>query len=330
MVDRGASLQVRSAVKALLVYQDPELPSSRIRILQMAPHLEARGISCELARWPDGIRDKLALRSRARTADVVLLQKKLPAMIDARIFSGTRLVFDYDDAIMFRDRPKNGSFESRSREVRFNRIARMSHGLIAGNRYLASFAPHDRVLIAPSPVPHEVPRRRHAVTDAIRVGWVGHSKNLSELDALRPVFSALAPRFSLTVISNEPYRGFPVTSIPWSLATQDEEVAKLDVGIMPLDTASPFTRGKCSYKLLQYFAAEVPCVASPVGMNAEVVRHGENGFLASTAEEWIDALERLASVELRAALGAAGRRDVEASYTYPALADRWAEFLRKI
>ena len=124
---------------------------------------------------------------------------------------------------------------------------------------------------------------------------------------------------------------FPVEHVPWSLARQDAAVAELDIGIMPLDENSPFTRGKCSYKLLQYMAAGVPCVASPVGMNAEVVESGENGFLASTPAEWSEAFERLASsTELRERLGRAGRRRIEASHTYPATADRWATFLREL
>ncbi len=323
-------------MKALLVHRDPELPSARIRILQLAPYLEERGIACELERWPETLAAKLKLRRRGRAADVVVLQKKLPTMLDARIFAGARLVFDYDDAIMFRDRPKNGSYESRARRVRFNRIAGMSRGLIAGNRYLASFAPHDRVIIAPSPVPHEVPRRKHRDVDCLRIGWVGMGRNLGTLDALRPALTALAERipFVLAVISNAPYpasSAFAVEHVPWSLETQDAEVARLDVGVMPLDTESPFTRGKCSYKLLQYLAASVPCVASPVGMNNEVIRPGVNGLLAERTEDWIEALSRLAaSSELRAALGRAGRRDVEVGYTYPVIADRWAEFLRAV
>jgi len=313
-------------LKALLVYQNEELPSSRIRIIQMAPHLEAHGISCEVIRWPDRIGDKLALGRRAKGTDIVVLQKKLPAFLDAHLLSGAPLVFDYDDAIMFRDRPKNGSFDSRSRRIRFNRITRMSRGLIAGNRYLASFAPIDRVLIAPSPVPHEVPIKQHRETAKLRIGWVGLGKNLGALDMLRPVFAALD--VTPVVISNQRYSGFPNEHVPWSLASQDELVAELDIGIMPLDADSPFTRGKCSYKLLQYFATGVPCIASPVGMNAEVIRPGENGLLASTTEEWIAAIRTMSSTEKRAAMGAAGRRDVETSYTYPVIAERWSQFLK--
>lgn len=321
-------------VRALLLFQDPELPSSRIRVVRMAPHLERAGVRCELERYPKRFADKMRLMRRLGQFDVVLLQKKLPALLDVQWLSrAPKLVFDYDDAIMMRDRPRDGSHESRTRRTRFHRVVRMSDGLIAGNRYLASLANHARTLIAPSPVPHEVPQRAHAEADRIRVGWIGLGRNLLNLDLISEAFRRLGDRVTLTVISNERYETdrFRVENVPWSEETQEAELAKLDVGIMPLELDSPFTRGKCAYKLLQYMAAGVPCVASPVGMNAELIEPEENGLLAATPDDWVAAIEALhGSVELRRRLGATGRATVEAEYTYPVVAERLAGFLREI
>src|SRR5207248_10673995 len=104
--------------------------------------------------------------------------------------------------------------------------------------------------------------------------------------------------------------GLPAESFPWS---EEEEIARIsafDVGIMPLqDTA--WERGKCAYKLLQVMAAGKPVIASPVGANVQVVRHGVNGYLANTPEEWADALRRLAvDPELRQRMRAEARRTV--------------------
>src|SRR5690606_28079136 len=112
---------------------------------------------------------------------------------------------DYDDAIPFRDRPKRGSFTSRTRRTRFDRVVEMSAGVIAGNRYLASLAPDARVLIAPSPVPHEVPIREHQPTDRLRVGWIGLGKNLVNLEVVTGALSALRDVVTLVVVSNEPF-----------------------------------------------------------------------------------------------------------------------------
>ena len=96
------------------------------------------------------------------------------------------------------------------------------------------------------------------------------------------------------------FEGIAATSFPW---TEDSEIARIaafDVGIMPLHD-TPWERGKCAYKLLQVMAAGKPVIASPVGANRQVVRHGVNGFLADTAEEWTEALRQLADPDLRRA-----------------------------
>jgi glycosyltransferase involved in cell wall biosynthesis len=100
---------------------------------------------------------------------------------------------------------------------------------------------------------------------------------------------------------------------------------------MPLETNNPWTQGNCSYAALQYMAAGVPVVASPMGMSADLIQHDVNGLLASTPEEWELALDRLLSDEtLRARLGEAGRKTVEEQYTYPVQARRWAHFLSRV
>ena len=55
---------------------------------------------------------------------------------------------------------------------------------------------------------------------------------------------------------------------------------------MPLfDT--PWERGKCAYKLIQYMACGLPTVASDIGANRDVMVDGTTGYLVRTAEQWI-------------------------------------------
>ena len=135
----------------------------------------------------------------------------------------------------------------------------------------------------------------------------------------------------LVVISEESpdLPGVSIEHIPWSLATQERDLASLDVGVMPL-ADSPWSRGKCAYKLLQYMAAALPVVASPVGMNTQVLVDGENGLAAASEDQWVEALTRLVcDPALSERLGAAGRRTAE-RYGYPATAARWDPFLRRL
>jgi glycosyltransferase involved in cell wall biosynthesis len=97
---------------------------------------------------------------------------------------------------------------------------------------------------------------------------------------------------------------------------------------MPLPDA-PFERGKCGYKLIQCMACGVPVVASPVGVNVTLIRHGENGFLAETDDQWLEALERLRDDStFRERMGRASRRTVEQEFCTQITAPRLAELLQ--
>lgn len=102
---------------------------------------------------------------------------------------------------------------------------------------------------------------------------------------------------------------------PWAREQEIQDVLGFDIGIMPL-VDNPWTRGKCGFKLIQYMAAGLPVVASPVGANNDIVDHGHNGFLASTHSEWAEALSNLATNrDLRASFGAHGRKKIEEKYS---------------
>ena len=107
-------------------------------------------------------------------------------------------------------------------------------------------------------------------------------------------------------------------------------MADADIGINWLPDDS-WSRGKCGLKVLQYMAAGLPVVANPVGMNREMVVHGRTGFLASTPEEWADAIERLASnPKLRQAMGQRGRHLVEERFGVERWAPRFARLVEQV
>ena len=119
----------------------------------------------------------------------------------------------------------------------------------------------------------------------------------------------------------------PVEPRPWAEDTEAEEIASADIGIswIPDDD---WSRGKCGLKVLQYMAAGLPVVANPVGLHATLIRHGETGFLARTAEEWVSAIRRLSDdPDLRRKMGTAGRWQVESEYSVEAGARRWLDLL---
>src|SRR5262249_25826694 len=121
-----------------------------------------------------------------------------------------------------------------------------------------------------------------------------------------------------------------VRSETWSRDREVDLFAGCDVGVYPL-TDDEWARGKCGFKAIQFMACGVPVIASRVGVNAELIEDGVNGFLASTDAEWVEKLQRLlADPRLRARLGAAGRRTIEARYSLAVTAPRLVGALESV
>ena len=110
----------------------------------------------------------------------------------------------------------------------------------------------------------------------------------------------------------------------WSPSTEHEVLAETDIGLMPLDD-TPWSRGKCAYKALQYMASGIPPVVDDVGISADVVSGA--GYVASNPEQWLEALLALAEdAGLRGRLGEAGRRRVEGEFSL----ERWVPTMATI
>jgi hypothetical protein len=305
----------------------------------MLPHLQARGIECEATAYPSRRSGLRELVRRAALFDLVWLQKKLPGFLDYLVWRrlGVPLVFDFDDAICYRAFPKRGSYYWPRRARRFRRITRLAAGVTCGNGYLSSLLPSGYgapVLIYPSPVPIDVPRRDYvAASGPLRLGWIGDGGNLGTLARVAPELAALSEkhRFVLRVISDRPFfaPGVNVENVPWSLTGQSSALAELDFGLMPLIADSPFDRGKCAYKVLQYMAAGVVPVAEAVGMNCEVIDHRRNGLLVPQGGSWESALDTALCLR-REALGRMGTAALEraAAFSYERFAEDLTAFLR--
>lgn len=320
-------------------------PSSRLRLVQAVDFLEARGHEVTLQEIGSGFYARLGMLAEARKHDLVLLQKKLlqPWLLRLLSHMNPNLIFDCDDAVMFheleRGEPLRGDFFQR-----FVLTAATARGVIVGNNYLADFAHAARsgslsqnenrdVLVLPTaPRVADIPAKVYEKKDTVTVGWIGTKGNLRQLhhiaDALRGAYAEVPSlRFKVVCDINPEIHGLPVEFKLWSKNDEVADLHSFDIGVMPLED-NLWTRGKGGYKLLQYLAAGVPAIASPVGINAEILRHGENGLLAKGAAEWREALVNLArDASLRERLGQAGRKTVEEGYSFEHYQRRLADFL---
>ncbi|MHC4924924.1 MAG: glycosyltransferase family 4 protein [Planctomycetota bacterium] len=320
---------------------DPAGPSVRHRWARLAPHLQEARLELELDALPAEATQRAHVYEKARAADLVVLQRRLLRAPDfGRLRRASkRLVYDYDDAMCYRD-PFRGRPASTARAQRFLQACTAADAVVAGSEILADLArPAEprAVFVAPTPVDPTaygpVPAERD--DGKFRAGWIGSTATLPYLEALGDVLkkaSAAIEGFRLVVIADgAPDLGdVEVEAVPWSDAGEADALRSLDVGLMPLSD-DPWSRGKCGFKLLQYAATGLPLLASPVGVNSQIVEEGRNGFTASSDDAWVEALVRLAGdADLRRRLGAAARRDAEQRWSTDVLGPPLAAFLARV
>lgn len=337
--------------------------SSRVRYLQYLPYLISHGVDVSVtplfsdkylravydgdARWREviaGYCHRLRILFLARAFDVVILEAEvfpfLPAVVERFLqLRGVPYVVDYDDALFHRyDRHESAVVRwllGRKIDV----VMRHSAVVVAGNEYLAdraSQAGAARIEVIPTVVDAEryQPRQYQKVNATLIVGWIGTPSTSRYLTPLLPVFEALRKempvRFVAVGARPQDFSCTAIETCPWGEQTEVEAIQLFDVGIMPLED-TPWEHGKCGYKLIQYMACGLPVVASPVGVNRELVIPDSNGFLARTTDEWTRALRRVLSMDVsaRRQMGEAGRKAVIDRYSLLAQGPRLLSVIRE-
>ena len=338
--------------------------SSRLRMLQYADVLRLAGMNPAVAPFFDHVyleklyAKKPILRSslqayarrisqlrEADNGDLLWLEKEalpwVPWEIERMMLpNDIPLVVDYDDAVFHRyDKHKSAAIRWLLGE-KLDRLMRSAAVVTAGNAYLADRAEAAgarRVEIVPTVVNMNAytqkPERDH--TRPLSIGWVGTPSTWIEyMMPMMPVLTAIAEaegaRIGVvgagTAVNNHPL----IDNLLWTEASEVTSIQSMDIGIMPL-TDTIWAQGKCGYKLIQYMACGLPVVASPVGVNCEIVEHGVNGFLAETHDDWRKAIATLiANPDLRVQMGQAGRAKVEQSYSLQVWGPRVANILKSV
>lgn len=341
-------------------------PDTRYRLAQYIPRFQEAGLHVELHPL---LSEKYVLRTRysantwskvaglgkalfrrvkdiaalSRTFDAVWIGRELfplgPAVLEHLLFVlQPKVILDIDDAIFLPD-AANPTFVHRMlRDFgKFERTAAKFSAIVCGNAFLADYFRRytSRVHVVPTVVPMDSYGLIHRSPSPIpRIGWIGTPTNAEHLDLVRGPLQQLAQRhafaFSVVGLRNPLSWELPgLTHIPWELRHELAYFSNFDIGIMPLED-TPFTRGKCAFKLIQYMAAGIPVVASPVGSNREVVTHGENGFLADTSEAWKKALEHLLTdPALRTCMGEQGRQRAARRYSLEGHWKRYAAIIKE-
>ncbi len=339
--------------------------SSRYRTFQYLPWLERAGVPYQLsALFDERYLAHLYCHGHGQIADIakaylrrvlillelwrfdlVVIEKELlpylPAFAEHCLAGlGIKYVVDYDDALFHQYDNHRHHWVRRLLAGKIAAVIRGATLVTVGNRYLADYAigaGARRVEIVPTVV--DLDNYRFALPEEeggqsiFTIGWIGSPTTARYLQSIAPALAAACAngegRVVLVGSGATELPGVPLDVVTWREATEVEQLRRFDVGIMPLPD-EPWARGKCGFKLIQYMACSLPVVASPVGVNRELVQFEENGLLAANHSEWQQALERFKrDSAFRQSAGRSGRYLVERQYslqvTAPRMLKLWTE-----
>ena len=239
--------------------------------------------------------------------------------------TGVPLVFDFDDSIWINDTSEgNQNLSWLKKPEKTAEICKFASIVITGNKYLANYALqfNQNVIVIPTTINTSYHKPITKLVDTrICIGWTGTTTTLKHYDTAIPFLKKLKNEFQekiyfkVIVNSEEWTRDLDVKLVKWSKNYEISELLEFDIGIMPLPD-DEWSKGKCGFKGLQCMAMGIPVVMSPVGVNKEIINHGENGFLANNDQDWYDCLKLLIqSSELRLNFAKLGRETVEKDFS---------------
>lgn len=261
--------------------------------------------------------------------DNVVIEKELfpylPSFFEKTILLfGIKYTVIYDDAI-FHNYDMNPSKIIRFLyKKKIDAIMRYSSCVIVGNNYLkkrALDAGAKKIVIIPTVIDLDKYRiSKKQKNSTVIIGWIGSPSTFHYLKLIEKSLKKIISKYDVKIhiIGAKEKLNIDkkhINYIQWSEESEVDEIQKFTVGIMPLKY-SPWALGKCSYKLIQYMGCAVPVIASPVGMNIEIVKHNDNGYLAKNQEDWYASFEKIINDTVNSEkMGRQGRIMVENKFS---------------
>jgi glycosyltransferase involved in cell wall biosynthesis len=336
--------------------------SSRLRTYQYLPYFKTHNIEVTLAPFFDDVYleglysgersikkiikwyfRRLRAMLSANRYDLIWVEKELlpwlPASIELNLLPRKiPMVVDYDDAIFHRYDQQSNTIIRAILGNKIDAVMRRANLVVAGNEYIAQHARNagaSRVEILPTVVDIERYKNLpHKQDSTLTIGWIGSPSTANYLNLVAKALLKTTRNWPVKVvvvgIETNQIGDLPVEAVLWHEETEVAEIQRMDIGIMPLPD-KPWEWGKCGYKLIQYMACGKPVVASPIGVNSTIVKHGVNGFLAGNEDEWVEALNTLCgNPVLRQQFGIKGREQVECDYSLQMAAPKLVALLKSV
>ena len=314
----------------------------RFRVEQYFPYLKAHQVEPKWQPLPGSRKERLIIYRKLPFFDVVCIQRRLLSPLEYYWIrkKSPKILFDLDDAVMYRS-SSSPHPHSLSRWLKFRWMVKGSDVVTVGNQFLKNEVlkvdQEKKVSVIPTSIDTNLYPRKKKITksEEIILGWIGTKGNLRYLKKLEPVFEILSqrsPQVKLKIVSNDFYDSFhlPIIKKLWKLEDENEDLISFDIGLMPLND-DLWSRGKCGLKIIQYIGVGLPVVCTPVGINSDIIKNGENGFWASNQEEWVDRLSTLIqNPDLRHQMGLKGIETVEREYSLTVTSEKFFQVLQSL
>jgi glycosyltransferase involved in cell wall biosynthesis len=325
--------------------------SSRLRIIQYKGVLSSSGVSIKILslfsdsyilnlqnRRHNKVEIIMSYLSRLtsffswRKYDVLWIEKEIfpwmPFLFEWILlrFLKKPYILDYDDAVFYLYENHKIPLIRWLLKEKYTSLMKNASMVVVGNKYLEIQVKKrgaTRVKIIPTVVELGKYSKSGAILKngkhhVINIGWIGQDATGHYLKPYRDLFRKISSQYNAKFIAigiDANQFNLPMQSEKWSESSEVKSLYNLDIGIMPL-LDEKFERGKCGYKIIQYMACNLPVIASPVGVNKAIIKHGENGFLAKTMQEWEEYLVLLiTNPVLRKEMGLFGAESVKNHYS---------------
>ena len=260
----------------------------------------------------------LQLRHSADNYDIYFFQwVTIPNKhLEAIIKKGTKVVYDYDDAVFIK-KPEETDF-----------MIKHADHVIAGSHFLFEYAMklNRSAVFLPGAVDLDRFKSANIKKNRVRIGWIGSKSTAHNLDMVASPLNSMKKKgydFEIVIAGCNP--NFKIADLSPEIksdiipAYQNKDIptilSGIDIGIMPLQD-SLWEKGKSGMKAILYMAASRPVVASNVGESIYLIKNGVTGFLVNGSNEWEATLtELLTDANLREKIGRAGRAYAEENHS---------------
>ena len=219
---------------------------------------------------------------------LIIVEKELfpglPLFLEAWVYRKFESILDYDDGVHLAS-------------SKFSKLALLAKRITVGSyslmEYYLSYNPN--VKYYPSTMKRSTRFTNNQHYN--RVLWIGSPSTSSQLDLIISMVVRWCEihNWRLRVVG---YHGLNIDMLSkhklvelldWTFENEDLYFKNVDVGLMPLESTD-WNNYKCSYKIIQYMAHDIPIIASAVGENVRVVNNGKNGFLVDQISGFEDTL----------------------------------------